>query len=102
MNKYKINTTMAFEEELQFIYEYIANQLQEPNIAKQNYKKIRDKILTLQYWPERHQNIFKSKFKNLRKLNRYCKNKTTCKKSKHLKNSSKRKWNCVLFCKRKN
>ena len=68
MNKYKINTTMAFEEELQFIYEYIANQLQEPNIAKQNYKKIRDKILTLQYWPERHQNIFKSKFKNLRKL----------------------------------
>ena len=68
MNKYKVNTTMAFEEELQFIYEYIANQLQEPNIAKQNYKKIRDKILTLQYWPERHQNIFKSKFKNLRKL----------------------------------
>ncbi len=68
MNKYKVNTTMAFEEELQFIYEYIANQLQEPTIAKQNYKKIRDKILTLQYWPERHQNIFKSKFKNLRKL----------------------------------
>lgn len=26
MNKYKINTTMAFEEELQFIYEYIANR----------------------------------------------------------------------------
>jgi len=39
MNKYKVNTSMAFEEELQFIYEYIANQLQEPTIAKQNYKK---------------------------------------------------------------
>lgn len=68
MNKYKINTTRTFEKELQSIYYYISNQLQEPNIAKQNYRKIKEKILTLQYLPERHQKIFESKFKNLRKL----------------------------------
>ena len=52
MNKYNIKTTKAFE------------------IANEKYKKIRNKILSLQYLPERYSRIFKSKFKNrnLRKL----------------------------------
>ncbi len=70
MNKYNIKTTKAFEEELLNIYSYIAEYLQEPKIANEKYKKIRNKILTLQYLPERYSRIFKSKFKNrnLRKL----------------------------------
>ena len=70
MNKYNIKTTKAFEEELLNIYSYIADYLQEPKIANEKYKKIRNKILTLQYLPERYSRIFKSKFKNinLRKL----------------------------------
>ena len=67
MNKYNIKTTKAFEEELLDIYSYIVDYLQEPKIANE---KIRNKILSLQYLPERYSRIFKSKFKNrnLRKL----------------------------------
>ena len=70
MNKYNIKTTKAFEEELLDIYSYIVDYLQEPKIANEKYKKIRNKILSLQYLPERYSRIFKSKFKNrnLRKL----------------------------------
>ena len=70
MNKYNIKTTKAFEEELLDIYRYIADNLQEPKIANEKYKKIKNKILSLQYLPERYSRIFKSKFKNrnLRKL----------------------------------
>ncbi len=70
MNKYNIKTTKAFEEELLDIYSHIVDYLQEPKIANEKYKKIRNKILSLQYLPERYSRIFKSKFKNrnLRKL----------------------------------
>ena len=53
MNKYNIKTTKAFEEELLDIYSYIVDYLQEPKIANEKYKKIRNKILSLQYLPER-------------------------------------------------
>lgn len=45
MNKYNIKTTKAFEEELLDIYSYIVDYLQEPKIANEKYKKIRNKIL---------------------------------------------------------
>ena len=41
MNKYNIKTTKAFEEELLDIYSYIVDYLQEPKIANEKYKKIR-------------------------------------------------------------
>ena len=44
MNKYNIKTTKAFEEELLDIYSYIVDYLQEPKIANEKYKKIRNKI----------------------------------------------------------
>ena len=58
MNKYNIKTTKAFEEELLDIYSYIVDYLQEPKIANEKYKKIRNKILSLQYLPERYSRIF--------------------------------------------
>ena len=59
MNKYNIKTTKAFEEELLDIYSYIVDYLQEPKIANEKYKKIRNKILSLQYLPERYSRIFR-------------------------------------------
>ena len=47
MNKYNIKTTKAFEEELLDIYSYIVDYLQEPKIANEKYKKIRNKIFIL-------------------------------------------------------
>ncbi len=68
MNKYLINTTDIFEEELENIFYYIAFVLNEPNIAKKLYKKIKMKILSLEYLPQRYTNINSYNNKSIRKM----------------------------------
>lgn len=51
--KYKIIKTDTFTLELDNIISYIFFNLKEPNIAKRKYKKINQKIHTLEQSPER-------------------------------------------------
>lgn len=51
--KYKIIKTKVFREELRNIIYYITYIFKEPNIAKRKYKKINQKINTLEQSPER-------------------------------------------------
>ncbi len=71
MNKYKINITEPFYEELDRIYYYICFFLNSPKAAKRLFNKIKEEILTLEYFPERYSRICeneKIKKQNYRKL----------------------------------
>lgn len=57
MNNYFINTTPTFEEELQNIVSYIYFYLKEPRISIKLYKKIINKIFSLDILPERYPKI---------------------------------------------
>ncbi len=57
MNSFTINTTSAFEEELQNIVSYIYFFLKEPKIAIKLYKKIINKISSLEFLPEHYSKI---------------------------------------------
>ena len=47
MNKYEINLTSQFKEELDNIYSYIYSSLKSPIIANKLYLKIKDSILNI-------------------------------------------------------
>ena len=70
MNNYNIITTEQFELELQNIIKYISSSLQEPITAQKIGRKIRRKISSLNFLPERYIQIANAKFKdgNTRKL----------------------------------
>lgn len=67
---YIVNQTSPFENELESIYRYLAFKLKEPNTAKKFYRKVINKLNSLQYFPERYTRIsnFENKNRNLRKL----------------------------------
>ena len=66
-NKYVIVYTSLFQNELEKILRYIAFNLDSPNIARSFYKKITNKLYSLQHFPERYTKI-NYKNKSLRKL----------------------------------
>lgn len=71
MIEYKVITTREFEEELDRIYCYLFYFLKEIKIAKNFYKQIINKILSLQYFPKMYHKIskcFNSDNKDIRKL----------------------------------
>lgn len=68
MNKYKINITYTFEEELKNIFYYLFFFLKEPNIARKFRNNILRKILTLEYSPERYPKVLNYSNKNIRKF----------------------------------
>ena len=70
MNKYKIILTKQFKLELRDIIKYISSSLQEPITAKKIGIKIRKKISSLNFLPERYIQVTNAKFKdgNTRKL----------------------------------
>ena len=67
-NKYEIIQTHSFEQELDFIYNYIRFNLKEPTTAIRLYDNVIFKILSLQYFPERCPKIPTYKNNNIRKL----------------------------------
>lgn len=58
MINYNINITPAFEEELEKIIFYIHYVLKEPNIALKLYRKIMNKILSLNISPKQYSKIY--------------------------------------------
>jgi len=49
-----VEVTEQAEEDMEEIYQYIANSLQEPGIAWRQTERIRDKIANLSFMPERN------------------------------------------------
>ena len=70
MNKYSINLTSQFNEELKNIYEYIYYTLSSPQTANKLYFKIKNSILSLESFPDSYPKIIfnNSKEHNFRKL----------------------------------
>ena len=65
--KYKIQWLDTFKKEVDNIYYYISQILDEPLIAYKFHKKLIQKINSLEYFPERYRKI-KSKDSNIRKI----------------------------------
>ena len=57
IKQYDIHPTTTFKEEVKEIYRYLAITLREPSVANNLYRKIRRKIDTLKYLPERYSGI---------------------------------------------
>lgn len=70
IKQYIINQTPPFENELEFIYRYLAFKLNEPTTANKFYRKAIKEIYSLRYLPERYIRIydFTNKGRNLRRL----------------------------------
>ena len=70
MDKYIIKPSPSFENELNDLYRYILFKFKEPMIASKFYDKIKNTILSLEYFPERYMKIsdFNHKNRNMRKL----------------------------------
>ena len=70
MDKYTIKHSPSFEKELNNIYRHILFKLKEPMIASKLYDKIKNTIISLEYFPERYMKIsnFNHKDRNMRKL----------------------------------
>lgn len=71
MKQYQVEITAVALNDMQDIYNYIANNLQAPNTAKNQYKRIADSILSLAYFPERYPLLMvnHSNISKLRKMN---------------------------------
>jgi len=69
-NNYIINTTEEFEGEYHNILNYIVSSLKEPKTAQELDAKIKRKISSLNFFPERCQIVSPTKFKdeNIRRL----------------------------------
>ena len=68
INKYLIEPSPSFENELQKIYSYIRYNLSEPKTAVKFYKIVKKSIYSLQFFPNRNIKIYNSKNKNIRRL----------------------------------
>ena len=70
ISKYIIFQTADFEEELENIIYYFIKKLKEPSIAYKFYNDVINKILSLEYMPERFMKIqFANNYsKNIRKI----------------------------------
>ncbi len=69
MNKWKVKTTLAFDNELLDILEYIQNELEMPETALKQFLRIEEVVLGLELMPERNP-LYKGAFwkgRNLRK-----------------------------------
>ena len=54
MTEWKVRITKQAEADIRAIHEYIIKELQEPDAAKAQTKRIMDAILKLKYMPHRH------------------------------------------------
>ena len=71
MDKYIINITSHFSEELENIYYYIYFYLNSPKAANRLYNKVKNEILSLRNSPERYSKVYDIrdiKNDNIRKL----------------------------------
>jgi len=66
-----VEITEQAEEDMEEIYQYIANSLQEPGIAWRQTERIRDKIANLSFMPERNPVIQEEPWKSreIRRVN---------------------------------
>lgn len=70
MNEYLVHLTSQFSEEFDKIYYYIYSSFHSPLTANKFYSKIKDSILSLNFFPERYPRISVKNLNNhnLRKM----------------------------------
>lgn len=54
MKRYKVVITASALQDMEELYNYIANELYSPNIAKKIYLKIANAVQSLEFFAERH------------------------------------------------